>query len=276
MSSTQKKTSKTSKSLSNPQDTAAVSTKIIKVTTKMTGSKKSGKSLKAQHIDISMTQAEVSEDLSTHEASCCAGSGSAEALSSPDTFKEAKQEVSAGESATLPNRAVSEGAFEAQGLTAEGGQLERSAPPLDEFHEQRIDEALELTFPGSDPVSATHQITRIEVDPADLKALEDEESEHSSITDAKDSSRKKKQGDSALKKAQQPQPQSQKGLPEPASDYESQSAIQQDKEPSKIEEHARETRVFLSSQAASEAARQTPINGAAVHKHFHDNTHRHH
>lgn len=66
-----------------------------------------------------------------------------------------------GVEAPLPNRAASQGASEASGLIPEGGQIPRGAPPLDDIDQQALDEALELTFPGSDPV-ATSQITRIE------------------------------------------------------------------------------------------------------------------
>lgn len=70
-----------------------------------------------------------------------------------------------GQEPPLPNRAASQGASEASGMIPDGGQISRGAPPLDDIDQQALDEALELTFPGSDPVAAS-QITRIEVPPA--------------------------------------------------------------------------------------------------------------
>lgn len=82
---------------------------------------------------------------------------------SPDSFESAKAQ---GEEALLPNRAHSEGGFEASGRAPEGGVCERGEPVRDELGEQALDEAVELTFPASDPVANTDpsHITRVEVE----------------------------------------------------------------------------------------------------------------
>lgn len=84
----------------------------------------------------------------------------------PDSFERSEQlSQELGEPAQLPNRAQSEGAFEASGR-CEGGVCERSGPARDEMDEQAIDESVELTFPASDPAAAAGpgHITRVEVE----------------------------------------------------------------------------------------------------------------
>ena len=81
----------------------------------------------------------------------------------PDSFEQAQQDAPEGSPARHPNRAQSEGAFEAAGAQPAQGWVERGDPPLDEAPEQALDEALELTFPGSDPVAGPQGCTRVEI-----------------------------------------------------------------------------------------------------------------
>lgn len=71
----------------------------------------------------------------------------------PDSFASAAEKALPGDNARLPNRASSQGASEASGRIPDGGLLMRGEAPMDDLDQQALDEALELTFPGSDPVA---------------------------------------------------------------------------------------------------------------------------
>lgn len=71
----------------------------------------------------------------------------------PDSFASATEKALPGDNARLPNRASSQGASEASGRIPDGGLLIRGEAPMDDLDQQALDEALELTFPGSDPAA---------------------------------------------------------------------------------------------------------------------------
>lgn len=70
-----------------------------------------------------------------------------------DSFANAANNAPPGGNTRLPNRASSQGASEASGRVPDGGLLIRGEAPMDDLDQQALDEALELTFPGSDPAA---------------------------------------------------------------------------------------------------------------------------